>query len=306
MNNKIRLIAVCVLVLVAASVALAQKNNRPGKESRQMVKAYIEQNILPVAIEERNDFESILTISEKEKINELRERKQALRAKNKANMEEFGRRRGDGNDVRPEPTDEQLAEMRMARKERRLITTEAFEIIDNHEDFFIAMENDLKDERTKWRNDVKAMIEVGNENAERPERGEMRKRGDGRHGGAHHGGRNGRSAHRGKMDKMFTPVAFLLMDPANPQFAEGPGDINIYPNPASGKQTIAIDLQEASIVKVKLIDTDGKILETLFNGNLVKGSNDIEVDLSERDGQQYFYKITTPNGTKTKRVLLKN
>lgn len=279
-------------------MALAQKGERPGKASREKVKAYIEENILPVATEERQDFEAMLTDAEKAKIQELRERQRALKEKHRSKREAFRGRRDKGSSM-SQPTDDQIAEMRMMRKEQRLIATEAFEIIDDHEDFFLAMESDLKEEIAKWRFDIKSILEES-----RPE-GENPKIGDGR-GRGRHDGRHGRMRRGMRFEKMFTPVAFLLMNPDNPKLGEEPQDITIYPNPTSGKQTIAINLPAASIVKVELIDSEGKTLKTLFNGNLAKGSNDLPIDLTGLDGQQYFYKITTPYGVETKRVLLNN
>ncbi|MEL6558907.1 MAG: T9SS type A sorting domain-containing protein [Bacteroidota bacterium] len=297
MKSKIKITATILIVMLVASLALAQEDERPGKANREKVKAYIEENILPVATEERQDFEVMLTDAEKAKIQELRQRHEALREQRQSNRAAF-RGRGDKDSSIPEPTDEQIAEMRLMRKEQRLIATEAFEIIDDHEDFFLAMESDLKEETAKWRADIKAIIEEG-----RPD-GENQQFGD-RRGKGHHRGRHGRLRQGMRFEKMFAPVAFLLMDPDNPKLGEESQEITVYPNPTAGKQTIAINLPEPSIVKVELIDSDGKILKTLFNGNLNKGSNDLSVDLTGLDGQQYFYKITTPNGTDTKRVLLK-
>lgn len=295
---------VLLMVLLISAVAWAQNLERPGKASRQKSKAYIEANILPVAIENRNDFEAVLSASEKEKIQELRARQAIMKEKKKTFQEQY---KGKKDGAKNEPTDEQLAAMRKTRKEQRLITTEAFEIIDEHEDFFLAMESDLKDDKAKWRSDMKAIMEAGRvekDKSGRPAVGENGERGPrrkGQHGKGHGGMRRG-----GGIEKMFTPVAFLLLDPENTKFAEGQEDINIYPNPAANRQTIAIDLKDASIVKVELIDAEGKALKTLFNGNLNKGVNNIEVDISNLKGQQYFYKITTPSGSETKRVLLKN
>lgn len=296
MKNTIKITATILLAMLVSSLAFAQKDKRPGKAHREKVKAYIQENILPVAIEERKDFEAMLSADEKAKVQELRERQQVLRENQESKREAFRNGR-DKDTPRPEPTEEQITEMRLMRKEQRLIATEAYEIIDDHEDFFIAMENDLKDQKAQWRFDLKAMMEEGRPEGENPRLDERRGRG-------HQGGIKGRMRHGAGFQKMFTPVAFLLMNPDNPRLSDGPEDITIYPNPTAGKQTIAIDLPDAGIVKVELIDAEGKILETLFNGNLNKGSNNLPVDLTGLDGQQYFYKITTPSGSETKRVLL--
>jgi len=105
---------------------------------------------------------------------------------------------------------------------------------------------------------------------------------------------------------MLTPVAFVLLDPNNPIMDEEAEEINIFPNPAGSSQTISIDLLKAGNVKVELIDADGKSYDVLCQGNLSEGLNYIDIDLTGLQGQQYFYKITTPSGSETKRVLLKN
>ncbi|MGB3469086.1 MAG: T9SS type A sorting domain-containing protein [Cyclobacteriaceae bacterium] len=294
-RNKIGMLLIALMI---SSVVVAQKKDRPGKALRENMKAYVKENILPVAVENRRDFESVLSASEKKQIAELRERQQVIRERQKEMRAQFrNTENGAKNSYKLEPTEAQADEMRQVKKERRLIKTEVFTIVDNHEDFFIAMETDLKDDRTKWRDDMKSMMEDSRgEKAKDSDRKEGMRRGG--HGKRHHLG--------GKFNKMFSPVAFVLMDPDNAAMEEQPEDINVFPNPAVSRQTIEIDLKKSGNVKVELIDTDGKTFETLFQGTLSKGQNSIEVDLSGFTGQQYFYKISTPSGTETKRVLLRN
>ena len=106
------------------------------------------------------------------------------------------------------------------------------------------------------------------------------------------------------MREMFAPVAFVLLDPSNPRLPDDEVEpIAIYPNPTAARQLIDLELRKSGKVKVELIDAEGKLLETLYEENLSAGSNQIAVDLSAYNGSQYFYKITTPDGSETKRVL---
>lgn len=293
-------ITLWLLAMVLTVPMLAQGPHGVDPEKRKQVraqmKAYAEQNIMPVIIENRMDFEDFLTAEERETIADLRVRQQELKSQAKAHRQAMrNNRQADHN---YEPTEEERNQRRLARKEMRLIATAVYEIIDEHEDFFLAMEGDMADKKETWKNDMKAIMESARGSSERREGQE--RMGKGRRGG--HRGPRGHGGHG--MREMLGPVAFVLMDPSNPEL---PGDdlapVSIFPNPTAAKQSISVDLRQSGIVKVELVDADGKLLDTLFNGNLGSGSNQIEVDLSDYSGSQYFYKITTPEGIETKRVL---
>lgn len=320
MEQNMKKITVWLLAMVLTVPMLAQGpegiDKEKHKQARAQMKAYVEQNILPVMIENRMDFEDFLSAEEKETIADLRVRQQELKEKGKAHRAEMRNKRQSGADF--QPSEEQRNQRRLARKEMRLITTAAYEIIDEHEDFFLAMEGDLADKKKTWKKDMKAIMEAAMGSEERPGHarpGRHARPGQGRPGNSPEGMRRGRrGGHHGPaghggpgrhgMKEMFAPVAFVLMDPSNPQL---PGDdlapVAIFPNPTAAKQSISVELRNAGKVKVELVDADGKLLDTLFEENLGAGSNQIDVDLSDYSGSQYFYKITTPDGTETKRVL---
>ncbi|MEL7148526.1 MAG: T9SS type A sorting domain-containing protein [Bacteroidota bacterium] len=296
-------LTVWMLAMVLTVPVLAQQgphkiDKEKRKQVRQQIRAYAEQNIIPVVIENRMDFEDILTEDEKTKIADLRERQQELKSQAKAHRQTMRGQRQQGLDQ--QLTEEERNQRRLVRKEMRLITTATYEIIDEHEDFFLAMESDLADERETWRKEMKAITEAARGSSGK-NNGQERAHRRGR-GGKHHRKGGGHGMHG--MRDMLAPVAFVLLDPMNPPT---PGDdlqpIEIFPNPTSAKQSINVNLRQSGPVKVELVDAEGKLLDVLYEKSLNEGSNQIEVDLSRYKGNQYFYKITTPDGTETKRVL---
>jgi len=283
-------IKIFLLIGLLGVISLPGQAQRPHRKKNKEVKEYIKNNILPVAVQYRNSFESELSSNERSTIDALRARKEALRANRKANRRDIQGVEG----VRSVPTDEERKEMKAAHKEGRLIKTAAYEIVDNHEDFFERMESELANEMKKWRSDIKGLIEKNRENSFKEERRESRK---GRHGM--------RRPHR--VGRLLTPVAFVMMDPENPLFGhENQLETQIFPNPAADSQTVSIDMKQAGKVTIELVDPTGKAQGILFSGNLEAGSQEVKVDLSGLDQQQYLYKISTPSGTEVKRVLLKN
>lgn len=288
MNKQIKLLGVIGLFLIGG-ISTAVGQGRPHHPKNPEAKAYIESNIIPVAIEYRNDLESMLTLEEQTTLANLRERGKALREKRR------DQRRENGTRERKHPSelsDAERAEIKAHRKEKRQIETAAFEIVDNHEDFFNAMEVELKDDMGKWHEEMKAFRNKGKEDHDKKE---------GRRGSK--GPRRGRHG----LGKIFSPVAFVMMDPENPRFGpEETTEISIYPNPSNGKQTISLDLVKSGNVIVELIDQEGKVKKVLFNGNLDEGKQQVEVDISDLQGTQYLYRISTPTSSDVKRLLIKN
>ena len=181
-------VAIWLIAMIMTVPTWAQGPDGPGKEKRKLVrtqvKAYMEQNVLPVLVENRLDFEDILTASERETIADLRQRQQALKEQMKTHRQEMKAKRQAGQDY--EPTEAERNARRLARKEMRLIATATFEIIDEHEDFFMAMESDLKDDKETWDNDIKGIMQAAFGDAGVRGNGEQlgRRQGQGRRGEA--------------------------------------------------------------------------------------------------------------------------
>ena len=60
------------------------------------------------------------------------------------------------------------------------------------------------------------------------------------------------------------------------------------------------------VVDFKAIDQEGNVRAVLFNEEVAEGQQSIQIDTSELNDRQYLYRITTPTGQETKRILLEN
>ncbi len=286
MKRKLILIGSLLFAVGIAVSSFAQDPTR--NEKHRQVRAYVEENILPVMADRRLQFDEELSYEEKQKVAELRERMEVFRAEGRAFRKE---RKTGGSGERPQLTAEDRAKIYARKKELRQIETAAYEIIDAHEEYFQALHESLEPEIAVWKADIKAT--VGTE-------GPHRRKGPHGHGGNFHGAH----AHH-KLHDWASPVRFLLMDPENPQL---PGDefreSRLYPNPAQHAQTLELILQKGGNVKVDLYDNQGNYIKTLFNNELSKGKQQLNLNLGELPKAQYLYKISTPDGSQTQRVVV--
>lgn len=80
--------------------------------------------------------------------------------------------------------------------------------------------------------------------------------------------------------------------------------ISIYPNPTNGNQSISITLHQPTDVTIRIFNNEGKLIETVFSGNLVEGKNIITYDISYLSSGIYIYVIQLDNqGTKHVKVI---
>ncbi|MDZ7742822.1 MAG: T9SS type A sorting domain-containing protein [Bacteroidota bacterium] len=70
----------------------------------------------------------------------------------------------------------------------------------------------------------------------------------------------------------------------------GSMDLKTYPNPAHGKVTFEIEIQEIQDVELQIFDTQGKILEKFSLEN-----NVYSLDISDYASATYFYRLTRNN-----------
>ncbi|NLR91033.1 hypothetical protein [Flammeovirga agarivorans] len=184
-------ISLIVLALVSVSFfAFCQGKGDPKKreEAKKEINAYMKANVLPVMIEQRKELDKKLSSSEKKEIESLRARINTLKAQ-KENMPK--------RDRSQEPTEEQRKAFEAAKKEMRLIMTDAWAIVDNHEADFEALKEGNKENAEKWKADMKAIFDKY-----KPEGAEGKR-----------GGKGGRHGKMGMMMDQNKAPMFLLMDP---------------------------------------------------------------------------------------------
>lgn len=77
-----------------------------------------------------------------------------------------------------------------------------------------------------------------------------------------------------------------------------------YPNPFNPRTSIVIDLLEDSDVEITIYNLEGKEISRLYKGFLTSGTHKFSFDASELPSGVYLYKVSTPNFSNTKKMIL--
>ncbi|HNX00557.1 MAG TPA: FlgD immunoglobulin-like domain containing protein [Candidatus Cloacimonadota bacterium] len=86
-------------------------------------------------------------------------------------------------------------------------------------------------------------------------------------------------------------------------------DSNNYPNPFNPETTITFSIPRQTDVKLEIYNIRGQRVKTLVSGFISRGSHQVKWDGKDQKGNSmgsgvYFYRITTPEGKVTKKMLL--
>ncbi|HYM20420.1 MAG TPA: T9SS type A sorting domain-containing protein [Candidatus Kapabacteria bacterium] len=76
-----------------------------------------------------------------------------------------------------------------------------------------------------------------------------------------------------------------------------------YPNPFSGKTTIAFSISEAAHVSLIVTNALGSEIAVLANEMFSGGTHTVEFDASALGAGVYFYRLTAPNGVLVKQMI---
>lgn len=88
---------------------------------------------------------------------------------------------------------------------------------------------------------------------------------------------------------------------------EIPSDYKIYqnyPNPFNPTTTIKFDILKSSHVNLQVFDLTGRMVEELANERLQPGTYSVNWDANGRSSGIYYYRISTPDFTKTMKMSL--
>lgn len=80
--------------------------------------------------------------------------------------------------------------------------------------------------------------------------------------------------------------------------------IQNYPNPFNPKTSIEIELFIDTDVAITVYNLEGKLIQTIFNGFLVKGNHKFDFDATVLPSGIYLYKVSTPVSVQVKKMLL--
>lgn len=77
-----------------------------------------------------------------------------------------------------------------------------------------------------------------------------------------------------------------------------------YPNPFNPNTTITYGLQEAGLVRLEVYDILGRKIQTLINEDQFAGNYSVTFNAVNLASGTYIYRLNTPSGTFTKRLML--
>lgn len=310
MKNKMLKVLMIGGIFLGISIAFAGRE--VFKELRNELANYKKEHILPQLNEWKLKIDSELSSEDLAELNRIREEASDLmvRAKNeRMNRLESGER-PDKNEVR------NIREVQ--KKNRKEIASKLTPIIEKYPDLVNDLKDEVESKHEKWAEDIKD-IHVNWKNENSDELDEMKssiKNGKGKKG---KNGRKGRSETSFHDDDMMMPKGnnkvimgrvFLFngedffnepsFNPFN-ETIEKPSS----PNPFSSNTTIKLDLKKSGNVLVTVLNSSGTKVETLFNGNLNKGEHEFNLDGSKFPAGTYIYKIESPDGIQTGKMIKK-
>ena len=81
-------------------------------------------------------------------------------------------------------------------------------------------------------------------------------------------------------------------------------ELDNYPNPFNPTTTIAYSLPEAEQVRVSIFDVLGREIRLLVDGRQAAGRHEVVFEAGTLPSGTYFYRVETPSGVQTKKLVL--
>lgn len=277
------IILVFALALLATHTAYAQRPQHKEKgnpEMRKAIRQYGKENILPAMREQRLKLDAELSAQEKAEIVAVREQLKADKKVMQEKRQKFREAREKGTLDK----EAMRAEMKPLREKHEANIAKIRAIAQKHEAKITQLREEIKPQIEKWKADIE---KIATEN------------GQGEHA-KHIQHRIGKQWNKGV-------VGFLLMPTEAPKAKkEANADaVRLYPNPAQDTQQIKIMLKEAGAVKIDILDKQGNVIQTVFEGNKTAGEHVFDVNTSRLNTGNYVYQISTPAGKSTKKLIIK-
>lgn len=268
------------------------KENR--KATRDEIKSYREENVIPVLQAQRAKLETKISAEDKALISELRA-KQSQRPKRLEN---------------PSIEEQKAAKAQFeARKEERQAYKEQMKaLLKTYETDIEALYAEIEPQFEEWKSEMK---EIAVEN--RPADAKKRQRNKDLEKGKKQG-KGGRKARMGdrreKRDPaLLSKAAFLLLDPnapatSTPAMQQAVTEIKVFPNPTFNQNTLSYTVKEAGHLRIELHNESGRLMEVLFEGNKDAGEYQLDVDMSKLRNGVYYYTVMDQKGKQSHKVIV--
>lgn len=312
-----------------------QAHKEKSKAKHAEIKAYHEQEIMPVLLKQRAKLEKDISRKDRKEIAQLRivmtkykaelksrfaakkaaykATKETQKAKGKRITEDekrahFGKRK---HEKRKRKHGEHRFDFKTDFKEKYPDAAVQLESLEKkYEANITNLLNEIESEKAQWKakrdTDRKERMEM---HSKRVDKSKDCKKGEGKEGkeSIDHDQRKAKHENHRR-------IGFLLLDPnkdAKEQQAAAfdinqVHNTNVFPNPATNDQTIEFDVVESGNVLVEVIDKNGKVIRQIHNGTMNEGTQRLSVDVSDLKGFVFYYRITDAVGTSSTKFMTKN
>jgi len=87
-------------------------------------------------------------------------------------------------------------------------------------------------------------------------------------------------------------------------FSDVIGETNVYPNPATSRTSVSIELKESSEIDIELYDLTGKIVKRANFGMLLSGFQTMDLAIDDLDAGLYIMNIKTGSASVSKKLRI--
>ena len=316
--KKTIVLSLALMMVVFTTEITAQKHHQMHKGMRKMnpeMKAYISENILPVMKVQRVELDKELSETEKARLAEIRSEMKIIRQQKIEKMKEM-------RFSEEKPSVEQRQEMREMRNQIHDLMDEVAIMAENHAATISRLLSEVGTEIEQWRQDIRAMMEktradcMRGDGSRNPGMGNRGNQGMGNRGNPGMGNRGNPGMYNGEgmpIGRLLNPQTFLLWNPDEPlpffddkATLEDNLELNIYPNPASGKVQISLQLEEEVNVGFSIFNKEGSEVMAIGPESSAKGLYSKTIDVSAFTEGLYIIKINAGEKSAIGRVIVQH
>jgi hypothetical protein len=86
-------------------------------------------------------------------------------------------------------------------------------------------------------------------------------------------------------------------------------NLSVFPNPASDQINMKFALSDHSFVQIRILDLDGKLINTIYSGELTKGMQEISWNLWDKENEKvpagtYFIQMISDNNSVVRKIVV--
>ncbi len=286
----------------------------------QALQAHFELKVYPVLKEKKAAFEKNLSKKQRKELEKLREKGAALKAERVTIHEQMKAARDAGkekSEIR-QAMDDKMSEHKIAQVK---FHEEVLAWIDANETQVTAAMEALKPLKKQWHEEKKAIFEANRPEGaaaktSEPEGGKC----EHQKGKPHHGSKEeAKEGHHGMHPEKaeMEAIKFVLWNGELPKQQINEKNkvtttvlpislkLSAYPNPAKGLITVKFDLpNDTKLVELLITNSSGETVKKLIYNDLIKGEQEVQVDITTLSKGQYFYTIVADGIKKTEKLMV--